>query len=572
MERRLGAILAADVAGYSRLMGENEGQTLSALRNLRSQIFAPSVEKHRGQVIKSMGDGWLVEFSSVVDAINCAVEVQNALNKQELVRLRIGIHVGDIVHEDEDVFGDGVNISSRLQEIAPPGGIAISDFAHESARSVVRHAFLDSGLKELKNIARKIRVFTWGEDANGFGDQKVGSEDRPSIIVLPFSISGASDSNSWIGDGLTDALTTALSRFSWFITLSRNASQSFKGTQVDIADLRRKISVGYVVEGSLRVAGARVRVNAQLLDATDGRSIWAGQLDGSTDDPFELEDRISRSILSELTTRILGEEERKARLGGDGSAWDLVMQGRSLLWHVNKDNLLRAQELFHQAIEKQPEHGLGQCDLAWSYVYQRLYGWGENAEQATELAIFWADKAVASDNYDAYALAAASQARNAIGKTDDAIALGRRAIEINPHLAIAHAALALALCQKGKFLEAVEMGDMALNISPHDPARSLVRSIRGIYLLMLDRIEDMIDNARELVREFPGMPTGYRQLAVAYALSGRASEARNIVEDHILRLIPGHTATESGRLIPFGPNDEIRSRWVAALIEAGLPE
>ncbi len=572
MERRLAAILAADIVGYSRLMGEDEGRTLSALRGFRDDLFVPTVTGHRGVVIKSMGDGWLVEFASVVDAINCAVIIQNELKSQELLKLRIGINVGDIVRDGDDVFGDGVNVCARLQEIAAPGGIAVSEFAHDSAKGIIDHEFADGGSKSLKNIAKPVRVFTWAEGVSTDAQTAASSKDRPNIIVLPFTLSGNADENAWLADGLTDALITALSRFSWFLTLARNISLACRGQAVDIEALRRKWNVSYALEGSLRVSGPRVRVNAQLLDAGTGHPIWTGQLDGTNDDPFELEDKISRSILAELTTRLLDREQRKARFGGDGSAWDLVMQGRRLLWHVNQSDVARARDLFLKAIEMEPDRGLGQSDLAWCYIYQRLFSWADDIDHVTSQAIEAADKAVAADEYDAYALATASQTRISAGRTDDAIALARRAIAINPHQAIAYAPLALGLCQQGRYEEAIEPGDMALNITPNDPVRSIARAVRGIYMLMLDRHDDMVENARELIREFPGMPTGHRQLAVAYALSDRVDEARQVVDEHILRLLPGHTATESGRALPFGRNEDIRARWVGALVKAGLPE
>ncbi|MGI9364212.1 MAG: adenylate/guanylate cyclase domain-containing protein [Rhizobiaceae bacterium] len=573
MERRLSAIMAADIAGYSRLMGENEHRTLTALRAFRRDQFAAHLADHRGNLIKSMGDGWIVEFASIVDAINCAVAIQLGLQGHEFIKLRIGVHIGDIVHEDEDVFGDGINIAARLQESATPGGVAISHTVHDSVKGIIDHRFSDSGIKQLKNIDKQIRVFSWAmDDQPAPQNSKPARKERPIILVVPFSHSGSNDDHAWIAEGLTDALITALSRFSWFHTLPRNSSLLLKDKDIDVAELRQKLDVSYILDGSLRVAGNRVRINAQLIEAVSGLPIWTGQQDGTNDDPFELEDQISRSILAELTVRLLSSEQRKAKIGGDGSAWDLVMQGRSLLWHVNKADVQEAQALFLKAIKLEPDHGLGQSDLAWSYTYQRLANWGDDPDETIRLAIEAADKAVAADEYDAYALAAASQARAAAGLTEDSVALAHRAIEINPYLAVAYAPLALGLCQLGHYEQAIEPGDMALNINPNDPVRSIVRSIRGIYLFGLNRVDDMFENARELIREFPGMPTGYRQLAVAYAMSGRDEEAKQVVENHILRLMPGHTATESGRLLPFGNNSEIRRHWVEMLIKAGMPE
>jgi adenylate cyclase len=390
-------------------------------------------------------------------------------------------------------------------------------------------------------------------------------------VILPFANPGDNHETSWLADGLTDTVNTALSRFSWFVVLPRNTGQAFKHDGVDVTELGRGLGVSYVVDGTLRMSGNRVRVGAELLDATSGTQIWAGRFDSQTDDPFEMEDKITRAILAELTPRLLGAEARRAAFTEDGSAWDLIMRGRGLLWHVNETDVARARDLFLQAIELDPDDGLGQCDLSWCHIYQRLYGWGDDLEGSTRRAREAAEKAMAANENDAFALTAASYARLLAAQSDDAIALARRAIDLNPNLAVAHAALCLGLFQQGRYDDAVEPGETALALSPRDPLRSIMFAVRGLYYMMLNRRAELEANAREMVRDFPGMPTGYRQLAVAHVENGRLAEARQVVQEDILRLLPEHTAQKSGQQVPFGENDEARQYWIERLEKAGLP-
>ncbi|MEH6547298.1 MAG: adenylate/guanylate cyclase domain-containing protein [Sneathiella sp.] len=569
--RKLAAILSADVVGYSRLMGQDEVRTLSALRSLRKETFEPVIIAHRGTVVKRMGDGWLVEFASVVDAVSCAVEVQKALADDGFIKLRMGIHIGDIVHEEEDIYGDGVNIASRLQEQAVPGGIAISAFAHDSLDGVVRSGFQSIGTSTLKNISQKIEIFSWGDSVRA-PDPVTKPSDRSSVMVLPFSVSGGAADGELMAEGLTDAVITALSRFSWFLTLPRNTSNRYRNKSVDITQLRRDHYVSYVLESSLRTSGARARVSAELLDTRTGKSVWSDRFDGDAGDPFELEDKITRSILSELTSRIVGAETQRVKTGGDGSAWDLMMQGRGLLWRVTEDDIEAAQKLFYQAIDLEPDSGHGQADLAWSYVYQSFCGWGGDLAETRRKAVAASEKGIAADETDAYALSAASAARSISGETAHSLDLARRAIKFNYNLAAAHTALALALFQTAAYDEALAQAGESFSLSPNDPLKSIMLAVRGIIFLMTEQYEEMLDNAQVLVRDFPRMPTGWRHLASCYALLGRTEEARKITNETLLKIIPEHTAGEAGRNVPFGDNMQARTRFVEALVQAGLPE
>ncbi len=567
--------MAADVASYSRLMREDEATTLSDLRALRRDLLEPEIARCRGQVVKRMGDGWLVEFASAVDAVECALAVQEQLTAHPRIKLRIGVHVGDIVHEDEDVYGDGVNIAARLQDSVDAGTLAISGFAYDLVRGRLAHAFEPAGQQHFKNITDPVEVYVAGVGLRTDLSSPVpvsAAAKVPSIIVLPFASGTGNAETEELAEGLTDALNLALSRFSWFVVLPRSVSSAYKDRVADLATLKAEVDPAYALGGRLRASGRKVWVMAELLDVRSGAAIWSERIDSESDDPFEMEDRISRAILGELMPRILGAEAQRANFSAKGGAWGLVMQGRQLLWHVSEDDVARAQEIFRKVIAMEPENGIGLADLAWTYVYQRIYGWGGATEDVANGLRDSADKAVGANANDAFARAAASYARLLSGESDDAIAFASRVVQLNPNLAVAHTALSLGLFQQGKYESARETTETALELSPRDPLRSMMLAVRGMHLMMLGMNYEMLQNSRDIIRDYPLMPTGHRQMAVALALHGRLAEAKRVVDEDILRLLPSHAATKSGRQVPFGENEAAKEVWVRALSQAGLPE
>ncbi|MDP6689433.1 MAG: adenylate/guanylate cyclase domain-containing protein, partial [Alphaproteobacteria bacterium] len=339
--RKLAAILAADVAGYSKLMGADESGALAALRELRSDLFQPTVSEHRGEVVKSMGDGWLVEFASVIDAVNCALQVQQNLANHEIIKLRIGIHIGDIVHEDEDIYGDGVNVAARLQEIAAPGGVALSDTARKVLDGKLASEFTDAGEKQLKNIAEAVRVFVSG---NGDTDRTPGVDvllplpDKPSIAVLPFDNMSGDPEQEYFSDGITEDIITALSKFRWFFVCARNSTFTYKGQAVDVTQVGRELGVRYVLEGSVRKAGNRIRITAQLIEAATGNHIWAERYDRQLDDIFDLQDEMQQAIVAAVEPEMAGAEMDRAVKKAPQmlDAWDLFQQAN---WHFNQRSL-----------------------------------------------------------------------------------------------------------------------------------------------------------------------------------------------------------------------------------------
>ena len=363
--RKLAAILAADVVGYSKLMGEDETRTLAALRELRNDLFQPTVSEHRGDIVKSMGDGWLVEFASVVDAVNCAIQVQEQLDNHEIIKLRMGIHIGDIVHEDEDIYGDGVNIAARLQEISEPGGIALSDTARKFLDSKLANGFRDAGEKQLKNIAEAVRVFVSGDGkteasnhASNF-DAPLALPDKPSIAVLPFENMLGDPEQEYFSDGITEDIITALSRVGWFFVIARNSSFTYKGRAVEIRQVSKELGVRYVLEGSVRKSANRLRVTAQLIDAETGNHIWADRFDGYLDDVFDFQDNVKASVVGAIEPKLRGSEIDKAikKRSDNLSAYDFLLRAYHSWSIYSKERNLQAQRYIDEALKIDPHYG-----------------------------------------------------------------------------------------------------------------------------------------------------------------------------------------------------------------------
>jgi TolB-like protein/class 3 adenylate cyclase len=321
-QRRLAAIVSADVAGYSRLMGRDESGTLAALKELRREVVDPRIAKHNGRIVKTTGDGLLLEFASVVDAVRCVIEVQTAMAEKNAVvpedrriALRVGVNIGDIIIDGDDIFGDGVNIAARLQEIAPPGGLCLSGRAHDDVRDRLNAPFVEMGAQTLKNIARPIPVWSWSPD--GMAGESVSAPvlalpDKPSIAVLPFQNMSGDPEQEYFVDGLVEEITTALSRFKSLFVIARNSSFTYKGRSVDIKQVCRELGVRYVLEGSVRKAANRLRINGQLIDAPTGGHLWADHFDGVLEDVFELQDRVTSSVVGAIAPKLEQAETKRA--------------------------------------------------------------------------------------------------------------------------------------------------------------------------------------------------------------------------------------------------------------------
>ena len=422
VERRLAAILAADVAGYSRLTGLDEEGTHVRLRERLRGLAGPKISEHRGKVVKHTGDGVLAEFGSVVDAVRCAIEVQRGMAEQNAtmpqvkrIEFRIGIHVGDIIVDDNDIFGDGVNIAARLEGIAEPGGVCISDDAQRQVRGKVDFAFEDMGPQNLKNIVEPMRAWRLRMSAGGSAaapieppvesTQALALPDKPSIAVLPFENMSGDPEQEYFADGMVEEIITALSRFKSLFVIARNSSFTYKGRAVDVKNVGSELGVGYVLEGSVRKVGSRVRITGQLVEAATGRHLWADHFDGALEDVFGLQDQVTMSVVGLITPKLEQAEIERARQKPTDKldSYDFYLRGMALA--TKRKTLPEAREFFKKAFERDPEYAAAYAMAAWTLLAQQVTsGLALTAEMRAD-AIQLAHLGARSANADAFTLA-----------------------------------------------------------------------------------------------------------------------------------------------------------------------
>jgi adenylate cyclase len=447
VERRLAAILAADVAGYSRLISADEGGTLERLRALRRELLDPKIAEHKGRLVKTTGDGLLVEFGSVVDALRCAVEVQREVNERNTrvlpdrrIELRIGINVGDVVVEDGDIFGDGVNVAARLEGLAESGGICVAARVQEDAAGKLDLAFDDLGEQQLKNIARPVRAYRVVTEARPPAKPQASAGpalDKPSIAVLPFQNLRGDPEQEYFADGIVEDIITALSRVGWFFVIARNSSFTYKGKTVDIKQVGRELGVRYVLEGSIRKAANRVRITGQLIEAVTGHHIWADRFEGALGDIFDLQDRITESVVGAITPSLRRAEISRAYAKPTDSldAYDLYL--RALERHYTRQPSASdtAVALLERAIQIDPDYALARALLGDVYAWRYAAGWGDQeAERAS--AIKLAREAIASNRDDPDTLRYAAHAISYFAhEYEVALSTLDRALRLNPNSA-----------------------------------------------------------------------------------------------------------------------------------------
>jgi TolB-like protein/class 3 adenylate cyclase len=484
VERRLAAVLAADVAGYSRLMGANEEGTLARLKAVRKHLVDPTIAKHRGRIVKTTGDGMLVEFASAVDAVRGAVEVQHGMAEQnastpqdERIEFRIGIHVGDIIIDDNDIFGDGVNVAARLEGIAQPGGICISDDAQRQVRGKVDIAFDDIGPQALKNIAEPMRA--WRARIDGAGPpatpptelaQPLALPDKPSIAVLPFQNMSGDPEQEYFIDGVVEDITTALSRFKSLFVIARNSSFTYKDKAVDIKQIGRELGVRYVLEGSVRKAGARLRITGQLIETSTGAHLWADKIDGAATDVFDLQDQITASVVGVLAPKIeqaeIGRANKKPTDKLD--SYDLFLRGAALHY---KRKFADARRFYQKAYELDPQYAAAYAAAARTYLGQLgLDGITLTAEMQAD-ALNLANIASGLDNEDAMVLAICAHTLVYIGREfDRGRSMAERATALNPNHAEAWRRSGWVSIMCAQPAQAIESFERMLRLNPLDPS------------------------------------------------------------------------------------------------------
>jgi len=538
--RRLAAIRAADVAGYSRLMGADEEGTLAALKAIRRELGDPKVKEHRGRIVKTTGDGLLIEFASVVDAVRCAVEVQRGMAERNAevpearrIEFRIGINLGDIIRDGRDIFGDGVNIAARLEALSEPGGICVSGIVHDQVRDKLDVAFEDMGERQVKNISRPVHVWRRRLGAKPVipASTPLPLPDKPSIAVLPFANMSGDPEQEYFADGMVEEIITALSRIRWLFVIARNSSFTYKGQAVDVKQVGRELGVRYVLEGSVRKAGDRVRITGQLIDAATGVHLWADRFDGSLKDVFELQDRVASSVAGVIEPTLQAAEIRRAaeRPTSDPTTYDLYLRALPLWSTYEKDRIIRALDLLGQAIERAPHYGPALALAAQCYNVLAVSGWTDDSEASHRKAIDLARQALRWAPDDPDALANAGFVLGVLGEDIDlAIASIDRSLALNPSFARGWAWSAVLRNVAGQPDIAIEHFNRSLRLSPRDRMGTFSIPLGTSYFLKR-QFDDAASILLASVQEAPTFAVAYRLLASCYAHMGRLDDAREIV-------------------------------------------
>jgi len=577
MERRLAAILAADMVGYSRLMGADEEGTITRQRAHHEALIDPQIASHGGRIVKTMGDGLLVEFPSVVDALKCAVALQAGLAEREgeapderRIQYRIGINLGDIVIDGDDILGDGVNVAARLEGLAEPGGICISGVVHQSVEGKLDLSFADMGAQQVKNIAKPVRayqVLLSGAPDPSTDEQRLS--DKPSIAVLPFDNMSGDPEQEYFSDGMAEDLITDLSKISSLSVAARNSSFSFKGQMPDIKDVVEKLGVTFILEGSVRKMGNRLRINAQLIDGADGRHIWADRYDGNMAEIFEFQDAIREQIVSALQVSLTPADKALAERKPTDSAeaYDLFLKGRANLHHFTNEHVLEAKKYFEAAIGIDPNFAdaygyLSYCHFAgWILMFP---GFDDTLERANELA----EKGVALDGTSAIAVARLGWIQGWMRRFDQAVANYEKAIALAPNSAEVYADFGQVLNYWGNPERALEMSEKVFRLDTFAPP--LWEFYAGHSHYLLRQYDQALTRINRMLERVPKFITAHAYLACVYVELDRLDDANESIKT-VLDISPQYTVKELDRIHPYRI-DEIRNRFLDNLRKAGLPE
>ena len=577
-KRRLSAIMSVDVVGYARLMGAAEEATLAALKQLHRRVVAPQVDAHGGRIVKLMGDGAVIDFTSAVEAVAAGLAIQNQMPEfnegvapEEAINLRVGINLGDIILEGADVFGDGVNVAARLQEICTPGGLALSATAHEHVAGKVNAEFQDAGERELKNIARKVRLFRWPKSDAPGAPKTLALPDKPSIAVLPFDNMSSDVDQDYFADGVVEALTATLSRIRSFFVIARNSAFAYKGKPMNVVDIGRELGVAYVLEGSVQRAGGRLRITVQLVETSGGAHLWAEKYDGADSDIFELQDRITEQVAGALQPSIQAAEiERAARKRPhDLGAYDYTMRAMRHVWMLERDEAAKALELLGQALEMEPDYPLALALTAWSWAQHSVYNWVDDIQAVKARALSLAEKAASLSGDDPLILAVLWAVHTFARNYGTARILLERAITLDPNSAWALSRLGWLEVYADRPEAAFQHFEHAIRLSPQDPMNfnNLV-GIASAHQISTD-YDTAADSFQRALMERPSAFWIHRNLAPALAAAGRQEEAEASVA--LLRAhYPNLTVHQFKEAMVFSP--EALERIAVHLRALGVPE
>ena len=628
-ERRLAAILAADIVGYSRAMEADEEGTLARLKSFRLELFDPKVTEHRGRIVKTTGDGALVEFASSVDAVRCAVELQQALTERneaapesDRLLMRIGINIGDIIIDGKDIYGTGVNVAARLETLADPGGICISGRVLDQVEKNVEVGFAYLGPQSVKNIERPVNAYRVLLDPNDAG-KVVGAPpfaggvkprkrlwfaaaalvaivasgsglwlhqsrpdiepartermafplpDKPSIAVLPFENLSGDPEQDYLGDGITENIIASLSKISQILVIARNSAFTYKNKPMKVQRVAEELGVRYVLEGSVQRSGEQLRVTAQLVDALEGHHLWSERYDRELENLFEVQDDITREIVLALHVKFTeGEEARvRHRWTNNLQAWESAVRGYALYEHLTKEDNARAREFFERAVELDPKYGWALAKLGFTHLLDARMGYSADREQSFQKALEIAIETLELDDSVADGHMLLAIARLTERRHDEALVAGRRAIELDPNYPQAHAALAIVTRSVGLWDETIELTNTAVRLHPHHPSWYLASLV--IAHFFKGDFDTAIQTAKEGTRRAESQfLEGFflRLIAACLVEVGRVEEAnRHMAEAQ--RLNPSTTEWYRG-FFRFRDPDHL-NLMLSALRKAGLPE
>jgi len=581
VERRLAAILAADVAGYSRLMGEDEEGTHAALTALRREVSDPKIAEHRGRIVKTTGDGLLVEFPSVVDAVRCAVELQREMAlrnggvaKERRIEFRIGINLGDIIIDEHDIYGDGVNVTARLEALAEPGGIWVSGVVRDQVRDKVDFGFEDLGEQQVKNIARPVHVYRIAAAGSAVPKSALPFPEKPSLAVLPFQNMSGDPEQEYFADGMVEEITTAISRLPWLFVIARNSSFTYKGRAVDVKQVARELGVRYVLEGSVRKAGNRVRITGQLVDTATGAHIWAEHFDGTLDDIFNLQDQVVSSVVAAIEPRLRHSEIERASRKPTGSldAYDLYLRALAEFHKYSAESMREAIALLKRGLALDPSHAPAAAMIGLCRGTQRARGWEVLDSEIAE-GVRLAVKAIdtGKDDPDALWMGGFTIAYVA-GEHATAASVIARALMLNPNSAQAWSASGWVSAWQNRPAPAIEAFQRALRLSPLDPLGYMFSGGLAFAHFVARQYDEAVEWADCCLREQPRLSNVLRIRVASCAHLGRLGEARTGL-DRLLELQPGLTIARCKAFYAaMAMPPEIVASYEEGLRKAGLPE
>ena len=584
VERRLAAILAADVAGYSRLMGADEEGTLAALKAIRRELADPKVKEHRGRIVKTTGDGLLVEFPSVVDAVRCAVEVQEGMAErnaevagEKRIEFRIGINLGDIIRDGRDIYGDGVNVAARLEALAELGGIWVSRVVHDQVRDKLDLAFEDLGEQQVKNIARPVHVWRirLGAKPALSASAPLALPDKPSIAVLPFQNMTGDPEQEYFVDGVVEEITTAISRLPWLFVIARNSSFTYKGRAVDVKQAARELGVRYVLEGSVRKGGDKVRITGQLIDTASGAHIWADRFDGALDDIFELQDHVASGVVGAIEPKLRSAEiERAIRKPTESlDAYDLYLRALAEFRKWTPEGWREVIDLLRRALAIDPRYAPAAGLFAWCRVLQ-LTNRATASQSEEDLAegVRFARRAIEAGKEDPDALWMGGWTILTIGG-DRATGLSaiEDALSLNPNSALAWCLFGWAQSFHNRLAPATEALERAMRLSPLDPLRWAFYGGLAHTHFAAGHHDAAIEWADRALNAQPRMPAVVAIKAAACAHLDRVEHAGACVR-RFCELRPGATIGNVRATLGTSLSPEFLATYIDGLRKAGLPE